>query len=88
MRTFETYTLDRDALAAFEAPVYFALGGLSNPDHFGEVAERLGNVFPDFTLEVWDKRHHFDPPHRIEPERLAGSLRAIWARGSQLTPAG
>jgi pimeloyl-ACP methyl ester carboxylesterase len=83
MRTFKTYTLDRDALAAFEGPVYFALGGLSNPDHFGEVAERLGKVFPDFTLEVWDERHHFDPPHRIEPERLAGSLRAIWARGSQ-----
>jgi pimeloyl-ACP methyl ester carboxylesterase len=88
MRTFKTYTVDRDALAAFEGPVYFAMGGLSNPDHFGEVAERLGKVFPDFTLEVWDKRHHFDPPHRIEPEQLAGSLRAIWARGSQLTPAG
>ena len=84
---FKTYNLDRDALAAFERPVYFALGGLSNPDQFGELAERLGNVFRDFTLEVWDERHHFDPPHRIEPERLAGSLRTIWARGSQLTPA-
>lgn len=88
MRTFRSYNLDRDALAAFERPVYFALGGLSNPDLFGELAERLGNVFPDFTLEVFSERHHFDPPHRIEPERLAGSLRAIWARGSQQPPEG
>jgi pimeloyl-ACP methyl ester carboxylesterase len=79
--TFQTYDLDRDALAAFDRPVYFALGGRSSPVQFGELAERLGNVFPDFTLEVFADRHHFDPPHRREPERLAESLRAIWARG-------
>jgi pimeloyl-ACP methyl ester carboxylesterase len=88
MRTFKTYDLDRDALAAFERPVYFALGGLSNPDQFGEMAERLGKVFPDFTLEVFAERHHFDPPHRIEPKRLAESLRAIWVRGNQWAAAG
>jgi len=87
MRTFKSYDLDRDALATFERPVYFALGGLSNPDQFGELAERLGNVFPDFTVEVFPDRHHFDPPHRIEPERLAGSLRAIWARGNAMATA-
>ena len=84
MRTFNTYDLDREALAAFLGPVYFALGGLSNPDQFGDEADRLGTVFGDFTLEVFAERHHFDPPHRIEPERLAKSLRAIWARGSGL----
>jgi hypothetical protein len=83
MRAFKFSSLDRDALAAFEHPVYFGLGGLSNPDQYAELAERLGKVFPDFTLEVFADRHHFDPPHRIEPERLAGSLGAIWARGSQ-----
>ena len=88
LRTFQTYDLDRSALAAFDRPVYYALGGLSNPDQFGEIAERLGDVFPDFTLEVFAERHHFDPPHRREPERLAESLRAIWARGDQLAPAG
>jgi pimeloyl-ACP methyl ester carboxylesterase len=86
MHTFKTYDLDRDALAAFERPVYFALGGLSNPDQFRQLAERLGGVFPDFTLEVFAERHHFDPPHRIEPERLAESLRMIWARGNQQAP--
>jgi pimeloyl-ACP methyl ester carboxylesterase len=84
MRTFHTYELDRDALAAFERPVYFALGGLSNPVQFGEEAERLAHVFRDFTFEVFPERHHFDPPHRTEPERLANSLREVWARGNQL----
>ncbi|TDT97961.1 pimeloyl-ACP methyl ester carboxylesterase [Streptomyces sp. 846.5] len=80
LKTFKTYDLDRGRLAAFDRPVYFALGGLSNPDDYGEVAVRLAKVFPDFQLEVFEDRHHFDPPHRIEPERLAESLRAVWAR--------
>ena len=80
IETFKTYELDREALARFDRPVYFALGGLSNPDQFGAIATRLSNVFPDFELEVFEERHHFDPPHRIEPERLADSLRALWRR--------
>ncbi|MDQ4503774.1 alpha/beta hydrolase [Sinomonas sp. ASV322] len=80
IRTFETYDLDRDALARFDRPVYFALGALSNPDDYGEIAERLAGVFPDFRLEVFAGRHHFDPPHRVEPERVAASLRALWDR--------
>lgn len=83
LRTFKTYDLDRDRLAAFTWPVYFALGGLSNPDDYGEVADRLSRVFPDFRLEVFADRHHFDPPHRIEPERLAASLRAVWERAER-----
>jgi pimeloyl-ACP methyl ester carboxylesterase len=80
MRTFRTYELDHDTLARFDRPVYFALGGLSNPDQFGAIATRLNRVFPDFELEVFEERHHFDPPHRIEPERLADSLKALWRR--------
>ena len=78
IRTFETYDLDRGALARFAKPVYFALGALSNPDDYGEIAERLSGVFPDFRLEVFAGRHHFDPPHRVEPDRVAASLRALW----------
>jgi pimeloyl-ACP methyl ester carboxylesterase len=80
MRTFKTYELDHDALARFDRPVYFALGGLSNPDQFGAIATRLRRVFSDFELEVFEERHHFDPPHRVEPERLADSLNALWRR--------
>jgi hypothetical protein len=75
-------------LAPFHRPVFFALGGLSNPDEYAEEAERLSRVFPDFRLEVFEERHHFDPPHRIEPERLAGLLREHWSRaeGSATRP--
>ena len=87
MQTFKTYELDRDALARFDRPVYFALGVLSNPDQCAAIATRLSRVFQDFELEVFEERHHFDPPHRIEPERLAGSLRAVWRRADRGEPA-
>ena len=80
MQTFKSFDLDRDVLGRFSQPVYFALGGLSNPDEYGEIAKRLARVFSDFQLEVFEERHHFDPPHRIEPDRLANSLRALWRR--------
>jgi hypothetical protein len=79
-REFATYDLDREALARFGRPVYYALGGLSNPHQYGEIAKRLATVFGDFTLETFEDRHHFDPPHRAEPERLAAALEALWAR--------
>jgi pimeloyl-ACP methyl ester carboxylesterase len=86
MLTFGTYELDRESLHRFDRPVYYALGGLSNPDQYGEIAERLSRVFHDFTLEVFEERHHFDPPHRIEPERLARSLRSLWERAEAALP--
>lgn len=72
--------IDREALRRFDRPVYFALGALSNPDQYEEIAKRLSRVFADFELEVFEDRHHFDPPHRTEPERLANSLKALWER--------
>jgi pimeloyl-ACP methyl ester carboxylesterase len=77
---FADSTLDVGTLRTFPRPVYFAIGGRSNPDYYGRMAERLAEVFPDFTMETFYERHHFDPPHRIEPERLAASLLALWAR--------
>jgi pimeloyl-ACP methyl ester carboxylesterase len=76
---FSAGELDMDALRRFRGPVYFALGGLSNPDQYLQIAERLARVFDDFTLETFEDRHHFDPPHRAEPGRLAASLGAFWA---------
>ena len=63
--------------------MYLALGGLSNPDQYGEIARRLAGVFPDFELEVFEERHHFDAPHRGEPERLARSLERLWQRSAE-----
>jgi pimeloyl-ACP methyl ester carboxylesterase len=79
---FNSGELDLDALRRYRQPVYFALGGLSNPDFYAKRAERLSRVFPDFTVEVFEGRHHFDPPHRAEPERLAASLRPLWERAA------
>ena len=83
IRAFDDGNLELEALRAFRRPVYFALGGLSNPDYFGRIATRLAGIFPDFTVETFPDRHHFDPPHRIEPERLAGSLLALWRRAER-----
>ena len=67
-------------MQAFERPVLFVLGGLSNPAYYRRMAERLATSFPDFRLEVFDGRHHFDPPHRAEPERYARLLEDHWRR--------
>jgi pimeloyl-ACP methyl ester carboxylesterase len=85
-RAFKRSDIDREALRRFDRPVYFALGALSNPDQYGEIAKRLSEVFPDFELEVFEERHHFDPPHRIEPERLANSLKTLWRRAERSQP--
>jgi pimeloyl-ACP methyl ester carboxylesterase len=77
---FSAAEFDIDALLRVRLPVYFALGGLSNPDQYLRIAERLARVFADFILETFEDRHHFDPPHRAEPGRLAASLQALWAR--------
>ena len=77
---FLSSDLDLDALRRFDGPVWLAVGGRSHPDYFALMADRLARVFPDFTIERFPDRHHFDPPHRIEPARVAESLRSLWAR--------
>ncbi|WP_120522581.1 alpha/beta fold hydrolase [Arthrobacter celericrescens] len=87
LETFRTYDLARNSLAEFRQPVLMVLGGLSNPDDFGEIIERLSSVFPDPRTEVFQERHHFNPPHRIEPERLAAVLHAHWERAEGISHA-
>ena len=77
---FDGGDLDLEALRVFDRPVYFALGGRSNPDFFRRMADRLALIFRDFTIETFPDRHHFDPPHRMEAERVADSLLAVWQR--------
>jgi pimeloyl-ACP methyl ester carboxylesterase len=80
IRAFAEGDLDLAALRRFTQPVLFVLGGRSNPDYFAQMAGRLAAVFPDFTVETFPERHHFDPPHRVEPERVAGLLLGLWLR--------
>jgi len=77
---FDGGNLDVEALRSFDRPVYFALGGHSNPDYYARIADRLAAILPDLTIETFPDRHHFDPPHRNEPERLARSLLTLWQR--------
>ncbi len=58
------------------------LGGRSNPDFYGRMANRASTIFADLTLEGLEERHHFDPPHRVEPQRTAKLLREHWRRST------
>jgi len=77
---FDAAELDLGVLGSLRVPVYYALGGRSNPDYYARQAGRLSKIFPDFTVELYVDRHHFDPPHRVEPDRLADALVALWKR--------
>jgi hypothetical protein len=80
MRAFDQADLSTEALSAFDGPVWFAVGGLSNPDLYARKAERLAVVWPEMTVQVFPERHHFDPPHRVEAGRVAAALRDLWGR--------
>lgn len=77
---FRGHHLDYDALRRLACPVLFMRGGLSNPVMYLRIEERAATVFRDFTVELFPERHHFDPPHRSEPERAANILLDFWRR--------
>jgi pimeloyl-ACP methyl ester carboxylesterase len=80
MAAFDDFDLDPERLRAYAGPVMYVLGGKSNPDYYAKMAERVEPLFADFRVEVFEERHHFDPPHRMEPDRLAELLVAHWDR--------
>ncbi|MCA1833968.1 MAG: alpha/beta fold hydrolase [Actinomycetota bacterium] len=82
IETFKTSKLDVEALRTFDKPVLFTLGGKSHPWYYAEIAKRLATIFPDFTLEVFEDRHHFDPPHRTETKRFAELLLGFWEKAA------
>lgn len=79
MHAFRAYDLDRAWFRQFRAPVYLAIGDRSHPIE-ADKARTLAALFPALQSEVYAGRHHFDPPHRAEPERFARALHALWAR--------
>lgn len=81
-RLFTQGHLDMAALSSFAGPVLFILGGRSNQAYYGNMARRLKKTFPNFTLETFPERHHFDPPHRSEPDRLAEVLVRFWEQAA------
>ena len=80
VRAFDEADLSSEALSAFKGPVWFAVGGLSDPDLYARKAERLAAIWPRMIVQVFPERHHFDPPHRVEAGRVAAALRELWGR--------
>lgn len=83
LQTLRAGSIDHDALGGFQRPVLYTLGGGSHP-WYRAGADRLSRIFPDFTLKEFKDRHHFDPPHRAEPEQFAATLLEHWERAERL----
>jgi pimeloyl-ACP methyl ester carboxylesterase len=71
------YDLDVAALARFQRPVLVAVGSLGHPSLMA-LGERVAAAFPQGRVKTYEGRHHLDPVHRAEPERLAADLRSLW----------
>jgi pimeloyl-ACP methyl ester carboxylesterase len=69
-----------ERLAAFDRPVYYSYGNLSN-ETWERKAKRLGELFPDMTVELYEGLSHLNPSHVAEPERVAAALRRLWDSG-------
>lgn len=64
-------------LARIGVPIMLIRGGRSAA-RFGLVGRRMAEVCPDFRESVFPELHHFGPPFREEPERLARLLLGFW----------
>lgn len=79
VRAIWSATITLDQLRQFHNPAYLAIGDLSNAIEERK-AQSLARLFPSLEVEVYEGRHHFDPPQRAEPERFAGALLRLWSR--------
>jgi pimeloyl-ACP methyl ester carboxylesterase len=73
----ETHRLKRP-LPAFNSPVYYSYGSLTNPV-WRDICARLASTFPHFTSEEYEGLHHLNTSHAAEPARVAAALRRVWS---------
>jgi pimeloyl-ACP methyl ester carboxylesterase len=66
-----------ERLKAFDRPVYYSYNSLSN-ERWERMAERLGELFPNMTVELYEGLSHLNSSHAAEPERVAAALRRLW----------
>ena len=78
-RAFKTYSLNRERFRSFFQPVYYALGSLSR-SFYERNGQVLAQFFPNMSMEIYEGRSHYDPPHRAEPERFARALRLLFSQ--------
>jgi pimeloyl-ACP methyl ester carboxylesterase len=76
---FSRFDLPYSRLRGYSKPVYLAVAALSTQVEMRK-GEVLWGLFPDLQVEVYENRHHFDPPQRVEPERFAQALVALWKK--------
>jgi pimeloyl-ACP methyl ester carboxylesterase len=67
-----------EAFHAMTAPVSYSLGSLSNPT-FADRCQRLASLFHNFRAERYDGLHHLNTSHQAQPQRVAATLRDLWA---------
>jgi pimeloyl-ACP methyl ester carboxylesterase len=82
VRTLSHADVPVERLRAFDRPVYFSYGTLSN-ETWERKAERLGELFPNITIELFEGLSHLDPSHAVEPERVAAALHRLWDSGAE-----
>jgi len=70
-----------ERLSAFDRPVYYSYGSLSN-ETWERKAKRLGALFPNMMVELYEGLSHLNPSHVAEPERVAAALRRLWGSGT------
>jgi pimeloyl-ACP methyl ester carboxylesterase len=80
-KAFRQGDLDLEDFRTFRQPVYLTIGSLSSVVEERK-AQRLGRYFPHLSVEVYEGLHHFNPPQRAQPERLASALRALWSQAA------
>jgi pimeloyl-ACP methyl ester carboxylesterase len=66
------------SFARFHGRVYIAMGGRSNVMWRAQ-GDALAAAFPVSRLEIFEARHHLDPPQKSETSRLVGGLRWAWS---------
>ena len=71
------HVIDPDQLRSFTRPVYYSLGSRS-ADIWEARRQRLADLFPNFTSELYEGLHHLNTSHVAEPSRVAASLRKLW----------
>jgi pimeloyl-ACP methyl ester carboxylesterase len=74
----QRHPVDPATFRRFRGRVFVAVGARSHP-MWRDQAAAIGTAFESTRAEIFEERHHLDPPQRTETERLMAGLR--WAQG-------
>ena len=73
------HAIEPGAFGWFAGRVYIAIGGLSH-GMWQAQAEAIAAAFPSSRVEVFEERHHLDPPQKSETARLVAGLSWAWGQ--------